>query len=226
MASVQTRPQTAPLPDQPNSPQPAKARTAAWWVKVLVLWHVFCITVWSCPKPNDALVSGKVTPPPFAIGDWLRLFDEKDLRTLQPVTFYLFTTGTWQYWDMFAPNPANIDWWGDAVVTFKDGTSKTYQYPRMFLLPIPEKYLRERFRKFYERAHDDTYSYLFPVFAMRVALLNDTDPNNPPVKVGLRRHWKQVADPGEKEFDRYDSYQYFTYEVDPKLLDRLKKEGL
>ena len=34
---------------------------------------------------------------------------------------YLSTTGLWQYWDMFAPDPSNLDVWFDALVTYRDG---------------------------------------------------------------------------------------------------------
>ena len=76
-----------------------------------------------------------------------------------PVKYYLIPTGFWQYWDMFAPNPANIDFYCDAEVTYADGSHRTYTYPRMYKLGIIQKYGMERFRKYYERARDDSYQY-------------------------------------------------------------------
>lgn len=210
--------------------QPAKLPTAATWVKVVVLFHVFCITAWACPKPDESVMSGKSQP--FGFG-WIRYFDQKYVKgdgqlsppdwTVQcisdPLQTYLFTTGVWQYWDMFAPNPANTDMWGDAVITYKNKQKLVYQYPRMYLLPIPMKYLKERYRKFYERAHDDhQYPWLMPQFGLRVALLNYTDLANPPVDVLLRRHARRVADPGTPQQPGYDSFDYFDYHVDQKLL--------
>jgi hypothetical protein len=212
------------------------AKNAPAWVKVLVVFHVCCITIWSCPKPDNAIMEGKVSPYGFG---WIRYWDQKYLKgdpelnppawdvqaVCDPVQLYLFTTGAWQYWDMFSPNPADTDWYGDAVVHYKDGTHRVYQYPRMALLPIPEKYLKERYRKFYERAHDDNYQYLFPLFGLRVALLNYSNPSNPPVQVDLRRHWLTIAAPGKPQDKNYSQYTYFTYEVDQKLLKEMLRKS-
>jgi len=164
-------------------------------------------------------LQGKVQP--FG-SDYLRYFPQKYLKyeddapgwdqefISKPIQCYLFTTGFWQYWDMFAPNPSNIDFYGDAVIHYKDGSTSIYLYPRMFLLSIPEKYLKERYRKFFERAHAEEYPYLWAPFALRVALLNYKDPKNPPIKVDLRRHWQYVADPGQVQATTYDSYVYYS----------------
>ena len=192
------------------------------WVKVLVLWHVFCITVWSCPKPNNDILAGKVHVAPLAVGDWIRLGDERYLKPLVGVRLWLFSTGAWQYWDMFAPNPANIDWYADAIIHYKDGTERISLYPRIYTLPIPQKYVEERFRKFFERAHSENeYPYIFQQFCYRQALLNFKDPKNPPVRVELRRHWKEVPDPGLPEPKEYHQAVYFTGEIDPQRLKEM-----
>jgi hypothetical protein len=207
-----------------------QAKYAPAWVKALVLFHVFAITVWSCPKPDKEIMEHRASP--FGFG-WIRYFDEKylkgdgaldppdwEVQTISsPIQLYLFTTGTWQYWDMFSPNPSDSDWYGDAVIHYRDGSKSVYQYPRMFLLSIPEKYVKERYRKFYERAHDDNYQYLFPPFGLRVALVNFRNPANPPVWIELRRFWRAIAPPGGVQQIPYDHYTYFTYLVDQ---DRLK----
>lgn len=187
-----------------------------------MLWHIFCITVWSCPKPSDALLQGRIKPATFAIGDWIRLWDDQYLKSLSAVHLYLFTTGSWQYWDMFAPDPAFYDWYGDAVIHYKNGSTKVSLYPRMFLESIPKKYLEERFRKFYERAHNENdYPYIFPQFCYRQALLNYTDPNNPPVRVELRRHWLIIAEPGMPQQKDYLSSVYYIGEINKNRLDAL-----
>src|SRR5579862_7446895 len=232
-SSKATEPRSAslisPSGEVSASPQQSSKSTAAWWIKLLVLFHVVCITVWCCPQPLPEIESGKVKP--FG-SDWIIFWNQKYLKgdlnlasdtswpgpvpswTQQyisdPIQLYLFTTGTWQYWDMFAPNPANMDWWMDAVVTYRDGSKKVYQYPRMYLLSLPEKYVKERYRKFFERAHVDDYQYLFPPVAQRIALLNYNDPRNPPVKVALRRHWLGIEAAGTPQPTTYNSYNYFT----------------
>jgi len=158
---------------------------------------------------------------PFG-SDYLRYIPEKYLKwngdapewdrefISAPVQCYLFTTGFWQYWDMFAPNPSNIDFWCDCVIHYKNGSQSVYEYPRMYSLPISQKFLKERYRKFFERAHDDRYTYLYGAFGDRIALLNYHDPNNPPVKVEVLRHWREIADPGQPQQSGYYSYVYYT----------------
>jgi hypothetical protein len=169
------------------------------------------------------LLKGKVKPAPIALGDWLRIYDERYLKPLAVVQSTLFTVGTWQYWDMFAPNPSDTDWYCDVIIHYKDGSKKTVLYPRMYSLSIPEKYLKERYRKFYERAHDENgTSYVFTPFAYREAYENYTDPNNPPTKVELRRNWSKIPPPGMPPPKQYENYIYFTAEIDPLKLKQMQ----
>lgn len=171
------------------------------------------------PQPPSAIKQHRVTP---GGTEWINYWDDKYLRTFPPIDMYLHFTGFWQYWDMFAPNPSHSDIYGDAEVIYKDGTVKRYIYPRMYDLSIPQKFFKERYRKFFERAGSDDYVYLFPSFALRVALEMD-NPANPPVRVKMIRHWKAVAGPGKPQPKEYGSYNYFTYEVDQKELARVRK---
>ena len=199
-----------------------RPKTAPTWVKLLVGFHVFATIVWALPNLSDKVMSGEVQPTGTK---WLLYWNAKYLKTLSPVKAYLFSTGTWQYWDMFAPDPANTDWYGTAEIEYRDGTRKPGDYPRIYDLPIPVKFVKERYRKFYERAHDDDKPIIWPAFAQRIALLGDTDPNNPPVKVRLTRHWRPVADPGKKQDEEYSSYTYYTYIVDQAMLKKAKGIG-
>jgi hypothetical protein len=190
-------------------------KSVSLWVKLFVAFHVFAITVWALPRPADAILKGKQLP----VGtDWLLFWNARYLKESMPERLYCGTTGLWQYWDMFSPNPAQIDFWGDAEVVYQDGKHIRYQYPRIYLLPLPQKYPYERFRKYYERAHTEGYKFLWPLFAQRIALLCDTDKANPPVKVVLRRHWRPVAAPGKVQQVDYNQFDYFTYAVDEERL--------
>lgn len=193
-------------------------KNAPWYVKVFVVLHLICITVWALPNPPEGIAAGNAKP----IGsDHLLLWNQRHLKSFKPLSSYLFVSGFWQYWDMFAPNPASTDIWIDAEIVYRDGAKKHYQYPRMFLLSIPEKYPNERFRKFYERVNDPNYSYLWPSFAMRIAYLND-NPANPPATVRLTRHWMDVAPPGVPQATTYKSALYFEYTVDPRKLEKMR----
>lgn len=211
VSSTDLSTRTSPL--GPNAP---------WYVKVLLLLHLFCITVWALPDPKANQMSGKVVPPIYNVGDQIRLFNAKNLKTIPPLRAYLFAGGSWQYWDMFSPNPSSTDIWVDAEVIYRDGTKKYFLYPRMYLLPIPQKFLQERFRKFFERANLEGYSYLWPVFAQRIAFVND-DIKNPPKTVRLSRHWLQIANPGKVQASTYKTYMYFEYAVDQNRLQQMRK---
>ncbi|MFZ4507089.1 MAG: hypothetical protein ACOYON_05250 [Fimbriimonas sp.] len=197
----------ASKPSEPNAPT---------WVKVLVAIHLLMIVIWATPNPAPAVTQG-VREPTFA--DQILIWNVNTLKSAPPVRAYAFTTATWQYWDMFAPDPSNTDLYGDAEVVFRDGSVRPYQYPRIKLLPIPQKYPMERYRKFYERAHAENATYMWAVFARRIAFLNN-DAANPPVRVRLFRHWQPVAPPGGIQQETYNKYMYFEYVVAPSDLAR------
>ena len=205
------------MPETVSKPQ---RQHVSIWVKLFVLFHLVAITTWALPNPPSAVDSGKVTP---AGTQWIPYWNKKFIKSFPPLTVYLMTTGFWQYWDMFAPDPAQTDTWGDAEVVFQDGTTKHYQYPRMFLLPVHEKHVKERYRKFFERAGSDDYNYLWSSFGFRIATQFD-NPKNPPVRVKLFRHWRPVAHPGQAQKQDYDSYMYYDYVVNQKQLEE-SREG-
>lgn len=190
-------------------------RTAPTWVKILVGFHVFATIVWTLPNPPKAVAEGALKP---RATQWLLYWNGKYLKSLNPVRAYLFVTGTWQYWDMFAPDPSSTDWYCTTEVEYKDGTTKMVPYPRIYDLPIPEKYVKERYRKFYERAHLDEQARLWPPFAQTMALRAYTDKDNPPIVVHLRRHWLNIAAPGQSQRKEYGSYEYYSYAVDQRRL--------
>ena len=93
----------------------------------------------------------------------------------------------------------------------------------MALLGIYEKQVKERYRKFFERAGDDKFNYLWSPFACHIAYMFD-NPSNPPVRVKLFRHWRPVAAPGQVQNPTYDTYMYYEYVVDQHELAQARKE--
>ncbi|HRF59027.1 MAG TPA: hypothetical protein PLH94_03825 [Fimbriimonadaceae bacterium] len=207
----------------------APKRGVKVWIKILVLFHAFAILSWSLPDvPRSFRVYLTPDVPPALLDqaqkpigtDWLLIWNAKLHQT--PFQYYLMSTGFWQSWDMFAPNPANTDVWVDAKITFRDGTERLYPYPRMKSLSIPVKYFKERYRKFLERAHVDDNAWLRPRFAQRIALEAFEDPQNPPTRVVLRRHFRKVLPPHRVTPDGYTVVEYFDYPVDQA---QLRKEA-
>lgn len=196
------------------SSQPQKVSP---WVKAFVIFHLLAVTIWALPNPGPAIQEGRDKSRGV---DKVREWNWRGFKlTSNPFRHYVLSTGFWQYWDMFAPNPAATDFYGEADVWYRDGTQTLYRYPRVYTLPIPEKYLKERYRKYFERAHGDNFKTLWPRFAQRIALLMTKDPTNPVVKVRLRRYWQQVAPPGKPQTG-YTAFNYYTHAVDQKQLRR------
>ena len=222
-----------PIEGRGKSPEPAEEhspKNVSVWIKLFVLMHAVAIISWSLPNPPPAVSSGQkklgidtrsgrhfVQSAGSFVSDGLLYVNQQYVRS-SPLRFYSLSTGFWQYWDMFSPNPANTDYYGSAEITYQDGTVKNVEYPRVYSASIPVKYLRERYRKFYERAHLDSNRYLWPTFGQALALMHYEDAKNPPVKVKLTRHWFPIPGPGEPPRTSYNSYTYYTHIVDlPKL---------
>lgn len=187
------------------------------FVKLFVAFHVIGITVWALPNPRPAVMNESVEPWGT---DWFLYYNWQLKNT--PIKYYSISVGNWQYWDMFAPNPANTDIWGDAEVTYQDGTVKDYVYTRIYDLPLHSKYVRERFRKFFERVGDGRFAFLWKPFSERIALEMDTMPGNPPVQVVLRKHYQKLRGPG-KEPDPYVTERFYVHQVDQERLKQMKE---
>jgi hypothetical protein len=188
---------------------PDRQRRVPWWVKIAVLFHAFMILSWSIPPPARAIVQGVTEPR----GEEYLLVANQKFK-LSPFANYMTVTGFWQSWDMFAPNPASVDIWCHADIEYADGTEVRYNYPRMKDLPIPKKYVKERYRKFYERVNQDDNAYIWPYFAQRIAMINTYDPKNLPVKVRLTRHWMTIPPPDKPLPTEYSTYTFYEYLVD------------
>lgn len=184
-------------------------------VKILVFAHLFMIASWSMPRPADAISNGIVKP---RGEEWILHLNYEHIRKNDVLNNYLTWTGLWQGWDMFAPNPANVDIYLTSEVTYQDGSKKPGYFPRIKDLPIWEKYFKERYRKFYERANQDSNRWLWPAIAQRIAYENDTDRANPPVSVALTRHWREAKPLGQPTPEIYETYTYYNEKVDPTRL--------
>lgn len=185
-----------------------------WWIKAFVWFHLACIFSWTLPAHRELY---DTTRPHYGTNAFLA-FNAQHIRQTPIVRGYLFGSGFWQYWDMFAPNPSDTDTYGDAVVKFKDGSEATYWYPRVHDVAIPGKLPIERYRKFYERAGSEATAYLWLPFAQRVANQMYTRRENPPVLVTLRSHSKKIARPGAPQPTDYTEKIYYRYVVDPSAL--------
>jgi hypothetical protein len=165
-----------------------------WWGRILInafiLWHLFALTIWLLP--------------------------ESALRQscIGLVSSYMTSTGFMQTWTMFSPNPAPVEVYVEARITYADGRARSWIYPRMASMGYIERYRRERFRKLIEMAHPDVNSMVWPSLARYAARRNDVYPRNPPVSVSLVRHFRAIPPPGLL-FAPFQTYVFFRTPVGP-----------
>jgi hypothetical protein len=163
-----------PVKPKPNRKKPnhdptwiPKAKIAA--INLFLAFHIVAITCWAVPLN-------------------LPLFPQ--CRKL--VRPYFLWAGLFQTWDMFAPIPWVSNSYVEAVIIYKDGSRKTWSFPRMEQLSLTDRYLKERYRKFSEVLQIEDNDALWPDVARHIARLNST-PSNPAKTIILIRKWSLIV---------------------------------
>lgn len=145
--------------------------------------------------PMRLLLSALILFHGLAIFLWLAPASPASAGVRAVTRSYMTWSGLWQSWGMFAPEPSRLNVYLSAQITYRDGTQRTWSFPRMNQLDLFSRYYKERYRKFEEYAHLDTFDGLWPDMAVWIARTNDPDPDNPPVRVALTRNWWIVPPP-------------------------------
>ena len=92
---------------------------------------------------------------------------------------------TEQSWRMFCPNPRAYSLHPYAIITFRDGSTAYYEFPRIEKMSQWDGMLRERVRKHYDDIMPWFEFRMFrPYIASHVAQAL-FDPGNPPIQVSL-----------------------------------------
>jgi len=191
-------------------------------LRLIVGFHLIAIVSWSLPSA-PAEIKRQIVKPSSA--SWLRNWSAHFLhwndRNLKRVFIepYLRTVGAQQNWNMFAPNPITHDLWVDAEVTFLDGSTERYLFPRSSKMSVAERFIKERYRKYIETVHQESSGIIWPALADYVARQVYNNPENPPVAVKLFRHMRFVAAPGEMQNADFNEFLFFET---PILLERLE----
>ncbi len=164
-------------------------------VNVFILFHVAAICAWSLPI-QSLLVTN---------------FNDR----IRP---YMLAFSLFQNWAMFAPDPPKENINVDAEITFRDGETRTWTFPRMQELGWVDRYYRERYRKYaIDHLRVDSDFALRPDAARYIARLNNP-PGNPPVRVTLFRSWSEIQAQGRDGSYRTGPWTrvgFFTYTVVP-----------
>lgn len=132
-------------------------------------------------------------------------------------SYYSFF-GLEQDFGVFAPKPRDANPHLTAVITYKDGTTKLWTYPRMERIDLFTRIGKERYRKFF----DDNLAWprfekMWPDLARWVARQNYDDPTNPPTMVSLIRFSSTVLLPeiglGKPNLPHFEDKVLATYPV-------------
>lgn len=209
---------------KPVAESPAKKKGVHWAIKAWLALHVLLIFSRSVPLPTEAEQQAVADGNGTGIGSTIKTLNLQVLRNRDyGAPYYTESLGFWQYWDMFAPNPAQEDIWLDAEVLFADGTTQIVPYPRMKTMGLFEKFLKERYRKYGERLNNPNYSWKWPHTAHWFAAQAWTDPNNPPVRVNIRRHFHRIEAPPAPLPTDHQTYVFYTASIDQHRMEAMKK---
>lgn len=154
-----------------------RLRRRAWkriGINLFIVWQVFALVIWNMPGQSSLV--------------W---------QCLGIVRPYMTSTGLMQGWAMFAPEPYKLDVAVEAKITYSDGVVSSWYFPRMAKLSYPTRYTKERWRKYVELIHQDSWSQLWPSAADYAARQNDDRNSAHPVSVELIRHWRYLPEPGQ-----------------------------
>ncbi len=181
------------MPSRNQPAQPGSASAGNWKRKAVtafLVFHLVAITCWCLPV--NSLVPGRVK------------------EVVRP---YMLWAGLFQAWDMFAPEPSKLNLYVEARITFRDGQTRVWKFPRMQELGFVERYIKERYRKFAtERLRVDENAALWPDAARYIARVNN-NPANPPVVVELERSWFEIPPEGWNLPEQWNHFVFYRYPV-------------
>lgn len=142
-------------------------------ISSFVLLHLALITIWLFPL-HPALVS-----------------------LIEPFRAYILFIGIDQDFSVFAPKPRSTNLHMCAVIRYRDGTERLWQYPRMERLAFVERMKKERYRKFFNDSLAwSRFKSFLPDVARYVARQNN-DRQNPVTSVTLLRYAAEIPGPEE-----------------------------
>ncbi|HEY9785520.1 MAG TPA: hypothetical protein V6D17_08980 [Candidatus Obscuribacterales bacterium] len=102
--------------------------------------------------------------------------------------------GLTQNWRLFSPELRQINYYPVAVITFADGSTKLYEFPRLEKMSLSERFRRQKLCKLFQDSLPwSDFHYFWPYAARYVARAN-TDPENQPQMVALAYAWVKGLD--------------------------------
>lgn len=171
-----------------------------FWISMFVVAYCFLAMIWLLRDSNTGL--GRLN------------------QILSPITL---TIGIDQNWSLFSPQIRNFNFHNIALITFRNGAIKLYEWPRMDRPDFYSQRRDEKYRKFFiDCLPWPECKDVLPSTARFVARAN-ANPANPPIKVSLGYFWSFIPPPkrwtSQSELPYKTRYTcYFTYRVHPEDL--------
>lgn len=141
-------------------------------------------------------------------------------RLIRPVSRLLQLD---QNWKLFGPDLRIINFYSEAIVTFEDGSTKLYTFPRLEKMSVAERVMRQKLCKLLQDCMPwPDFQRFSPSVARYIARSNMT-PGNQPVLVSLSYNWEYVP-PMKKYLKQKDlpepshRFTFLIYEVEPEDL--------
>jgi hypothetical protein len=165
-------------------------------INLFISFHLLAIACWCVPVDSPLIPLGRSLVRP-----------------------YFFWAGLFQSWDMFAPVPKGANTYIEATLGYRDGSRKTWTYPRMQHMSLTEKFFKERYRKFADNLQRDDLDDLVLDAARHIARLNSS-PGNPVKTVILTQRLSFIIPRADGSYvpEPWESHILLGYGVQPEDL--------
>jgi hypothetical protein len=175
--------------------RPRGARRIA--VNAFLIFHLVAILCWSMPLGNPLVVACR--------------------NFVRP---YMIWSGLFQSWDMFSPTPKTVNSYVEAIVLYKDGTTRNWAFPRMEQLSLTGRYFKERYRKYTENLKEDSNKALWPDAARFIARQNNNGPT-PENMILLVRALSDIVPRNDRSYQPspWNAHVFYGYKVKPEDLE-------
>lgn len=141
-------------------------------------------------------------------------------RMVRPIELAL---GLDQNWKLFSPELRGMNFHSQAIITFRDGTMKFHEFPRVEKMEFFKKIRREKISKFLNDCFPWASNEVFLPDTARHIARGNWDPENPPATITFAYNWVDL--PKFNKFIKQDElpeqtnrYTFFSYRVQPEDL--------
>lgn len=135
------------------------------------------------------------------------------------------STGIIALWNLFGPDVRDKNVHYSSVITFADGSTKLYEFPRSQKMGYFERFQKEKQRKLFIDCLPQVFTRPMLPSVARFLFDANADPTNPPRKVVFTQHWIDTPPPGSgvkrDNLPEHTAFQsFFQYDG---IVDRVPK---